>query len=250
MAICKGARLKIERADKHISDIELRVASLEKSLAVTAHVNPDIGYEFIKCDFKDVKDRDTAANKLAPILGDAIHNLKCALDHVWFETISRLVAGDWERFSKFPIYPTIDLLENELRKLKIDFFAHNFYNLIVTKIQPYDGGDFAIWTIHELDIRDKHRLLIPVSHYSSIGDIQVKDEHGDSHRGSTWATTNPLPFFVDFTKGLHIENPGSASLSIMFEYGNYGREMGMDILREFSHHVLRAVELLEEFVES
>lgn len=248
MAICKGARLKIERANKHISDIELRIASLEKSLTVTAHVNPDTGCEFIQCDFKDIKDR-TAADELAPILGDAIHNLKCALDHIWFETISRLVAGDWER-SKFPVYPTVDLLENHLRNLKIDFFAPKFYNLLLREIRPYNGGDFAIRTIHELDIRDKHRLLIPVMNYSSIGDIHVKDEHGQIHRGDTWATNEPLPHFVDLVRGLHVENPGSASLSVMFEYRDVGGEMGMDILRQFSHSVLHTVKLLEEFVKA
>src|SRR5437868_6559770 len=125
MALCKGARLKIERANKHISDIELRIASLKKSLTVTAHVNPDSGCEFIKCDFQDIKDRD-APDELAQMLGDAVHNLKCALDHAWFETITRLVAGDWER-TKFPVYPTVDLLENKLRNLEIDISAPNFF---------------------------------------------------------------------------------------------------------------------------
>lgn len=56
MPVCKGARLKIKRANEHIADIQSCVNSLKERLLCTAHVNPDTGLEFIKCDFASVAD--------------------------------------------------------------------------------------------------------------------------------------------------------------------------------------------------
>jgi hypothetical protein len=247
----KGARLKVKRADKHITEIELSIDSLKKRLVCGGHVNPNTGNEFIKCDFANIQDRESF-EYLPAIIGDAVHNLKCALDHVWFETMSRLVPSrDWSR-TKFPVHPTRDDFESALNNLEVSSLAPKFSRLLASEIKPYggDNGDFAIRTVHELDIRDKHRLLIPIVHYSSIGDIYVKVKQGQRHRGRTWGTTEPLPHFVEFERGIHIEDPGSASFDVMFQYGDAGRETrAVDTLRTYSMHVLRVVELLEKFHE-
>ncbi len=250
MPICKGARLKVKRADKHIADVELSIDRLKERLVITANVNPNAESEFIKCDFAKIQDRDSF-DELAVIIGDTVHNLKCALDHVWLETMTRLIPSrDWSR-TKFPVHPTSNDLELALRNLQIHISAPKFFKLLVDEVQPYGGGDFSVRTVHELDIRDKHRLLIPVIHYSSIGDIYLKDQQGEIHKGFTWGTTEPLPHFVTFERGLHIEDPGSASFDVMFEYGDAGSETRtVDTLRIYSQHILRIVELLEEFTES
>ena len=245
----KGARLKVKRADKYIADIELSINSLKKRLVCRAHVNPSTGNEYIKCDFADLQDRESF-EYLPAIIGDAVHNLKCSLDHAWLETMSRLIPSrDWSR-SKFPVHPTRDDFESAPNNAEVFALAPNFFELLIGEIKPYGGGDFAIRTVHELDIRDKHRLLIPIVHYSSIGDIYVKDKQGERHRGGTWGTIDPLPHFVQFERGIHIEDPGSASFDVMFQYGDAGRETrAVDTLRVYSMHMLRVVELLEKFHE-
>lgn len=208
----KGARLKIKRADKHITDIELGIDRLKKRLVCARHVNPGTGNEFIKCDFADIEDRESLEN-LSAIIGDALHNLKCALDHVWLETMTRLVPSwDWGR-TKFPVHPTRDDFELALKNLEVDTLAPKFSRLLISEIQPYGGGDFAIRTVHELDIRDKHRLLIPIVHYSSIGDIYVRDEYGKPVRGNTWGTTDPLPTSLSL-KGASISKTQEARPSM------------------------------------
>lgn len=250
MPICKGARLKVKRANKHITDIELSTDSLKKGLVCQAHINPNRGNEYIKCDFADIQDRESF-EYLPVMIGDAVHNLKCALDHAWLEAMSRLVPSrDWSR-TKFPVHPTRNDFELALDKSEVSALAPNFSRFLISEIKPYDGGDSAIRTVHELDVRDKHRLLIPVVHYSSIGAIYVKDQYGVRVKGGTWGTTDPLPHFVEFERGIHIEDPGSASFDVMFQYGDAGRETrAVDTLRLYSMHILRVVELLEEFREA
>jgi hypothetical protein len=249
MSIYETARNKVAWADHHILQIEGRIDELRESLAVAAHVNSETGCEFIKCDFADTT-QGAFVDELALRLGDAIHNLKSALDHAWFQTVNRLIPSkDWER-ARFPVYPTDKLLEAALQNLEINISAPNFYKFIIRDIQPYNGGNIAIRPIHELDIRDKHRLLIPVVHYSSIGDIYVKDQGGKIYKGFTWGTIDALPHFVHFERGLHIEKPGQVSFEIMYEYGKAGHQTRMvDTLKFYSHHVLMIIELLEQFRE-
>lgn len=245
MPLYKGARLKVKRANKHIVDMEVVIDLLKERLLVAAHVNAEGGYEYIKCDFATPADRE-ALDEISVILGDAIHNLKCALDHAWLETVKRLMPSkDWAR-TKFPSYAFRNELEMALRRMTIDVGAPRLFLLLMDNIKPYDGGDYFIRTVHALDLQDKHRLLIPVVHYSSIGDIVVKNQSGNLVHGSTWGTTDPLPHFVEFARGLHIENPGSASFEVMFQYGNAGRETrAVDSLRFYSQSVLLAVGQLE-----
>ena len=98
MPICKGARLKIKRADKHIADLETCIDILKKRVVATAYVDANSGCEYIKCGFTGAEESEVLED-LAAIIGDAVHNLKSALDHVWFETVSRLIpapARSWE----------------------------------------------------------------------------------------------------------------------------------------------------------
>lgn len=249
MPICKGARLKIKRANRHIADLETCIGSLKERLVATAHVDTNSGYEYIKCGFAGVEESEVLED-LSAIIGDAIHNLKCALDHVWVETLTRLIpVRNWER-TKFPAFATRDGLEAALRKQKIDVSAPYFFRFIIGQIKPYDEGDWTIRTVHKLDIRDKHRLLIPAIHYSSIGGIYVEDQYGETHRGDTCGTAQ-IPFYVNFELGLHVKDPGGASFAVMFQKEDDGTETrAVDTLRFYGAHVLMIVKLFEEFTEA
>lgn len=250
MPTCKGARLKIERADHHIADLEGHIEFLKKRLTVAAHVDANSGLEYIKCDFASVEDRG-AFDRLPVLIGDAVHNLKCALDYVWLETVQRVIpAGEWER-TKLPVYPTLELLESSLRKLQIHNSAPGFFNFLMCEIKPYDGGDFAIRPVHVVDLGDKHRLLTPVIQYSSIGGIRV-EQKGEIHEGFTHATTDPPPLYVGpFERGVRIVDPGRAAFAVMFKEGNTESETrAADTLRIYARYIAQTVKLFEDFVES
>jgi len=242
----KNSRLKIQGADKHIADLDARIGGLPNSDIATVEINPDRGNEVIK---HDIADR-AAVDDIAVIAGDAVHNLKCALDYAWLGTIAKLVPSAVSKFAKFPVYPTSDALESALREKQIDIFRPKLFDLIVSKIKPYDGGNFAIWPIHRLDIRDKHRLLIPVVYYSSISGIETEDEQGQiSRNGYTLATTQRPPYYIPIPAGWQVKNKGKVSVSVMFEYGPRGFEQRIvDSFSLYSRFVVQIVETLERFV--
>jgi hypothetical protein len=241
----RDARLKIDRANKHIADIRKRLVSLEDSETSAIEIDSKTGGERLKHDFGD----RTAFRDIALMLGDAVHNLKCALDYTWLQTIQELVPAAVGKFAKFPVYETADELELALKGREIHVAAPALFDLVLTKIKPCYGGNPAIWTVHKLDIRDKHRLLIPVFTNLSIVGIEVEDERGEVQSGNTWATTQEPPFYVDYVAGLHIKNKGMLSYEVIFEDSGYLMHVP-DTVMHYSAFILQIVETFERFLEA
>src|SRR4051812_1772133 len=110
MIVFKEARLKIKRANTHIADVKERISSLPDSYVASIEKHPTGGYEVIKHDLSDPE----CLTDIAIMVGDAVHNLKCALDYAWHQTMIRFAPAAISRFSKFPVYETVDKLETAL----------------------------------------------------------------------------------------------------------------------------------------
>ena len=79
------AKLKIERADKHIRDVEQWIASYLET--ATYSVGVDFDRERGRPSVYFVKPPRLLAEPLPPIIGDAAHNLRSALDYIAFEIL-------------------------------------------------------------------------------------------------------------------------------------------------------------------
>jgi hypothetical protein len=246
MAYFKDARAKIERANHHIARLENRIDLLHKSVVSTVEINPDGGNEVIKYD---ILERE-GITKIALIMGDAVHNLKCALDYAWIETITKLAPHALKKFGKFPAYPTKDDLESALRGHGIDeSIAMNLLGILLSEIKPYARGDHAIWPIHRLDIRDKHRLLIPLILYSSVSGIETEENGIISPGGFTHGTRQEPPWYIPMRFGTHVKNKGEISFTISFEYGDaFDESVFANTLKLYSQPILGIVETLETLV--
>jgi hypothetical protein len=121
---------------------------------------------------------------------------------------------------------------------------------MLTEIKPYDGGNYAIWPIHQLNIRDKHRLLIPVIFYSSISGIETQDDKGQIHpNGFTMGIDFQPPWYIPMPVGVHVKNNGKVSIGVMFEYADAGCEVRiMDSFMVYSGLISQVVETLESLV--
>ncbi len=206
----RDARAKMERANKHIDELEEWLADLPNSYISRVDVDPKFSYQTI---VHDIKDREQIFTRAALWIGDAVHNLKCALDYAWIATIERVAPTAVSKFAKFPVYPTHEALESALRGAKIHESCEALFRLMLEEIRPYDRGNFAVWTVHVLDKRDKHRLLIPVATYGNVSGIELQDETGEIHRGDTWGTHQALPYYVTFTADLTVKDKGNSFLT-------------------------------------
>jgi hypothetical protein len=240
------ARLKLDRANKHIADVDAVVAGLPTAYAASIEKNPETGQSFIKHALPH--DGIPIRQNLGLIIGDAIHNLKTALDFSWIETIQRLAPSAMSKFAKFPVYESRKLLEDALRGREIHIASVRLYDLIVSGIQPYDGGNDSIWAIHRLDIQDKHHLLIPLINLASVKGIEFEDDAGNIVRGVSWTTQQPGPLFipVPIHGQFHIKKKGHVAVAVVFKEGlpTEGLEVS-EQLSLFARVVLQIVQLLE-----
>lgn len=239
------ARLKVNRANKHISELESRIVALPNAYLGSVKLNPDRGSERLEHRLEDKK----VISDIALSLGDAIHNLNCALDYTWLETIERLAPAAVGKFAKFPVRESFKELKAALEGAKIHKASPKLFDFVITKIQPYSRGNHAIWPVHHLDIRDKHRLLIPILHIASIDGITVEDQHGGIWKGTTYGTTQEPPYCIDFEPGLHVKEQGCVVIQVFLEDAKIlGKIYVPEAIRLYSQFVLAVVEDFERFV--
>jgi hypothetical protein len=209
------ARLKIERAKKHIRDLNAILVRINtNSHAVLVETNPDTGYDSLKFEFGEA-----VPEQFMCIAGDALHNLHTALDFV-ANDIEFSTTGKRSRRTKFPVYNTRD----ELVAAVNGGFKHKapqrIIDFIVDVVQPYESGDGkAIWAMHALDIEDKHRLLVPHVELQWLRLIRYKDESGEEFELPEWATTKRPSKFPTGKRNVEVTDKGKASVSVVFAHG-------------------------------
>ena len=155
MEIFHDPKLKLKRANKHIGELDLVLRRYCSGLD-PARIYEDRNSRLHSLQFKVP---DLFPSEVPLILGDAIHNLRCALDIMTCEQVT-LAGGTPTKRTQFPFGDSRDKLINSLKKDRvITATCPVFYDLIVDTIKPYLGGNDALCALHELDITDKHKLL-------------------------------------------------------------------------------------------
>ena len=244
MPTFQDARLKIDRANKHIRDIERRIRSLEDSYSATIQINPKFGYQEIKYDLSD----KTAIEDISLLIGDALHNMKCALDYGWLIILERYAAAAIGNKTQFPAYASFDALEQAMKHAKIDILSPALFNFILTKIKPYPGGNDAVWDVKQLNIFDKHRLLLPLIHYTGIRGLEMEDESGELRKGSGTATMQPPPWYIRVADGWHVKEKGKPAIDVLFAEGVPAHHLNApSFLEMYSAMILQTLEVLERF---
>lgn len=260
-----GSLWKIQRANHHIDNFNVAIKSFLDTRPYRLVVEPDSenpGKR--KCLVARVSGKMPC--DLLLILGDAVHNLRASLDILacdlvrlnnpgceemkWFNDIYFPFGKDRERYKSL-------LAEKEIRRVSDDAMA------VLRTLAPYIGGNKHLRAIHDLDIRDKHKLILTTQ---SIGNI-VHQAFGDGANGRhTYSdfTFSPikdgtvilrLPFFtenikindevefevgIEFYKGMPLEGECvRSSLNIM-------QDVVIDLVNQFrllyGHEPIRKTE--------
>lgn len=242
MGYFKAARLKVDRAKKHIADFNAAAVAIPDRYVSTVEIHPQHGGISIKYDLPE---EEAILSNLAIIAGDTIHNLRSALDYAWVGTIERFF-GTSDRHTKFPIRETEKDIRDALNGRGIELTVPNLFERVVRDIKPYRGGNDSLYRLHHLDIADKHSLLIPILNATVIKDLVVEDEHGEIIRGDTWSITKRAPHFIDLPPNYHVKHNGKPAIGVLFENGLSMEHFDvMDMLEIFRAFTLQAIEILE-----
>jgi hypothetical protein len=148
----ESAQLKIKRARKHIADLDAeRIAFLDTDpCKVRAQYDP-------KSDRTSyiVENIEEVPPCLSLIAGDAVHNLRSALDHL---VVSLVHKGKVTSQTAFPVFESFSK-DKIIASGKIDGMSASDKKLL-GNVQIYEGAYGVLCGLHRLDIIDKHKLLI------------------------------------------------------------------------------------------
>jgi len=149
--------VKIERANQHAADLFTRLSAFFDT-------NP---YQVVIEDDPRTGDRVFRLHKVADVpleiaaaIGDIVHNLRASLDHL----ACQLVLANGETPTRQTAYPVCkDAQEYTAKRTakKVKGMSCAAVQLI-DATRPYKGGNDDLWRLNELDIIDKHRLLLAV----------------------------------------------------------------------------------------
>jgi hypothetical protein len=150
-----GIRRKIDRAKTHINDVEVvsRKFCEANTDCLAAKTDPDSGKTCFSVRF-----RTALPEELPLMIGDVVHNLRTALDHLAWQLVE--ANGQTPGFhTSFPIFR----VKNTKRfKRKVAGVAAAAVQ-IMELVQPYNSGKDDLAILSEMDNFDKHRLLIVVA---------------------------------------------------------------------------------------
>lgn len=240
-----AARLKLERANKHIADVDAIVSALPNAYVST--IEPNVhGGQSVKYVPPDIAGIGTA---MALIIGDAIHNLRVAIEYAWLGAIQRHTPSVLKDQPPFPTGQVREDVEKRLTKRKINILSPKLFDGILTRIKPYvEGGNCLIKMLHDLDVSDKHWLLIPVMRVATISDIVVEDEQGGTVSGNTYPIHGDGPYFVNFGPAHKVKDKGNLTLEVVFDEVDIPLLKGMPVmsdLKDFSKIAVNVIQVLE-----
>jgi len=155
----KGVGLKLGRADKHIIDLELAMDGFrfgkEKPYSIGVKPHPVSEIQRVILFVETLKE---VPDPIPLLIGDAVHNLRSALDHLAWQLV--LANGEKPtRETEFPIGDPAKTYSAAFSDGKVKGMCVGAQKLI-RDMQPCHSKDLTLWHLNTLDIADKHRLLI------------------------------------------------------------------------------------------
>ncbi len=151
------SRLKLSRAKKHITELaDLSEEHFSKNPPQNEFTRgPDNEDGTPHYSIKQTLKRAPA--EFDSILGDAIHNLRSALDLMAVDLV-RSVGGNTKGVY-FPFCDKPDELDEAIKRRKFHRAGDDAITLLKS-YQPYNGGNKLLRAIHDFDVQDKHHSII------------------------------------------------------------------------------------------
>jgi hypothetical protein len=158
-----GHWLKLDRANQHLMDLRAAVTSFTELEPHGVEIKPQS--EPSKYAIRGIYERNPP-DRLSVLIGDCVHNLRSALDHVvWGLSMHYSNTADG---SEFPIF--LDGSKNAKPWQEKRVPASVLYKMrhvppdaqtLIEGLQPYNRANgpkdlHPLWLLHNLDIEDKH----------------------------------------------------------------------------------------------
>ena len=242
------ARIKLDRADHHIADLTTKIGDYFKGN--NAYVTFELADEFTKATGTEIcafvyRQKAPVPAMWSGIIGDAIHNMRSALDLVASD-LHRVTGGKPKdaAYVHYPFCKDKDSLTEMIRSRRLSHIDREFSRLI-EETAPYKGGNEGLRAVHDLDLLDKHQSLVPtISVVSLDWPVPVTDGSafttGISKDGQRLIVL-PRAFAGNLKLGTRIK----ADFSIVF--GDVGVLSGCDVIRQLQACIATITVITDRF---
>lgn len=206
MSRLTGVRAKIERAKKHVRDLDVAIRAFTDRNpgreCVVSQPQSDTAYT-LHC----VRLLTPIGSDIPVIAGDAVHNLRSALDHLAWQ----LVEANGQtpgRHTYFPLCDQAQKYRAPETERKIEGISAPAKQ-VIEAAQPYQAGYDLLGTLHEMNNWDKHRLLLVAA--CRLVNTKVEIRPTDPGPVPTWqiAGPGPLQIFEDGDPIFLVHSPGN-----------------------------------------
>jgi hypothetical protein len=124
------------------------------------------------------------------------------------------------KWTRFPIRDSRELLvtaiDAALKKQQID---GPVYDLILGTIKPYPAGNYTLWALDDLNIRDKHQLLIPVAKFFRFDGVRLEDhKHAPVNERVFYMMDASSRIKLPEARGITLKDKGHATGIILFDF--------------------------------
>jgi hypothetical protein len=194
------ARQKLRRAETHIRTLEAKIERFKASDAIKT--------EYVEKPSGDVELRVSVRGdpeEFRAVVGDAIHNLRAALDFVAVEIVA--TAGGNAKSAYFPFADSAENLESMIERRGFSN-ASAGDKAILRSLRPYKGGNESLRALHDLDIQDKHRGMIEHGVFIITPAVRVKTDSAGN------------PVIVNEKAMLELDPTSKAKASFVFPEGS------------------------------
>jgi len=247
-----SARSKVKWADQHITSVHDTIVEFLRSGSYKVSIRDEPSTQ---SRFYEIVQIHPLPESIPFLIGDAIHCLRTALDHVMYEIV--------ERANRVPsqglIFPIKDTRSEVVGEIKGEIQAaagSDMVSLIVDGIQPHRGGHRNgnyLWMLHRLDCVDKHRKLLTAVEDIGFHHIEAVDEQGTTYTGLTLTSVGRRELcWPDYVKGkkLYLKNEGQLNFGIQLHEGEVADgESVLPLLNRFKAVVLKTIDTIAEAYE-
>jgi hypothetical protein len=244
---------KIKWANQHIVNIHsmlLAFGRLPDSYTLWIDNDAETGQNFLCVDFRDdLFPRD----EIALTVGDALHNLRSALDLMYYQIVLSC-EGEPSDFTRFPIFEKREKVESWLNSaLKKRQITPEVFFLILDTIKPYTTGNPLLFALREMNDRDKHKLFIPVLESVMLLEVSIEDDQGRNVGATGYYTDDSFRVrLMDANdRKVAVKNKGHASPTIVFGPDSpFNHQPVIISLSRIAVEVTRTVDAFESLEES
>jgi hypothetical protein len=203
-------------------------------------------------------------NEFILTLGDAIHNLKSALDYLINEITgrksSKIVFPMAEQKKDLEAYFAAGTKEpcglcgkggNKGTLADMETAFPGIGKFIIDEIRPYRDAKELLWHLNKLDVRDKHRMLVPIVSPQALHGIEIVDGNNNKIFGSAEILPDGyvnLAMLVG-TGAVKVIKAGNATANVFFnEPGILERQPLFPIIAQMANSVHGTIEGFQTFI--